>query len=279
MAQTMFQESGREGRSVLGMLEVQVEKDPKTGTTVIRSVVPVSAPAGAPEAVALFDDGRKTIHAVGKSGSQPSTEELGQILSAVDGVGMKVLLDEVTVTGTETRNTDTRKKAQGKYLFTPQVTSKDPQLDSCRSYVLGTESCAVRVENTEARSTVVLRDAAGDGGSMEGHRLERGPVTMVFMGYNDATAGHDQEDHEGQLTVERVIITEDGEEHVVGAETSETVTEREAGKAYRDIHLDGNGAGVQVQSEDAEVQKSSAASAAEGGGTSKCKSCQCCSVM
>ncbi|KAK2833913.1 hypothetical protein Q5P01_017802 [Channa striata] len=271
MAQTMFHESGPEGRSVLGMVEVQVERDPKTGTTVIRSVVPVSTPVGAPEADAVFDDGRKTIHAVGGSGGRPSTEEIGQILSAVDGVGMKVLLDEVTAnnTGTKTENTDARTVTQEKHFFTHQATSKeDTQLESCRSYKVGTESCAVSVDNKEPRSTVVVRDAAAEVQTVEDQGLEQGPVTMVFLGYTDATAGQNPEDHQGELTVERVIITEEGEEQVLGAETPE------AGTASQRLHPDGNGAGLKVPSEDGDNQKSHAASAAEGG-----RSCQCCSVM
>ncbi|TMS15525.1 Palmdelphin [Larimichthys crocea] len=68
MAQRMFHESGQDGRSVLGTVAVQVERDPKTGATVVRSVAPVSAPAGAPMATTVFDDGRKSIHCCWRGG-------------------------------------------------------------------------------------------------------------------------------------------------------------------------------------------------------------------
>uniref|UniRef100_A0A672GH39 Paralemmin n=1 Tax=Salarias fasciatus TaxID=181472 RepID=A0A672GH39_SALFA len=154
---------------------VQVERDPKTGATVVRSVAPVSAPAGGPNATTVFDDGRKSIHALGGSAAQPSTEELGQILSAIDGVGMKVLLEEVAVTPN---------KAEAK--------SED--------------------ERGNRSTTMVVTDVA----------QQEGPVTLMFLGYTDGTTGEDeaQEDQGGPITVERVMITEDGEEHVLGPQTS-----------------------------------------------------------
>ncbi|KAL3054269.1 hypothetical protein OYC64_006570 [Pagothenia borchgrevinki] len=145
MAQRTFPESGQDGRSVLGMLSVQVERDPKTGATVIRSVAPLSSPSGATTTV--FDDGRKSIHAVGGSGNQPSSEELGQILSIVDGVGMRVLLDEVTVTPEEVKmkNEDAHKAPKGKLLsvFSRQNEEETPQ-DTSRSYEfdLKTQECS-----------------------------------------------------------------------------------------------------------------------------------------
>lgn len=266
---------------------MQVERDPKTGATVIRSVAPVSTPAAAPNATTVFDDGRKTIHAIGGSGSQPSTEELGQILSLIDGVGMKVLLDEVTVTTNKTENTDTRRTPEEKRFSPSDTTSNEDNTlaDSARTYKLETENYVGLKEN---RSTVVVRDAAGEVGNVEDQRLEDVPVTLRFLGYTDATTGHghSQEYHEGMLSVERVIITEEGEEHVLGPETStrEKVADQEAvkDKVFQDISLDGNGAevsSVQGQDGDEGFQKSPPANPTEGGGTSKHKSCQCCSVM
>ncbi|KAG7216125.1 hypothetical protein INR49_021806 [Caranx melampygus] len=68
----------------------------------------MSTPADAPNITTVFDDGRKSIHAVGGTGCQPSSEELGQILSVIDGVGMTALLDEVTVVP----NSDTEMKIE-----------------------------------------------------------------------------------------------------------------------------------------------------------------------
>ncbi|XP_029582673.1 paralemmin-1 isoform X2 [Salmo trutta] len=92
----VIHENGLEGRSVLGMVTVQVERDSKTGVTKIRSVVPVS---GAPRALGetVFNDSRKSVHHVGGAEGQPSAEELGQLLSVINDVGMQVLLDEIPV--------------------------------------------------------------------------------------------------------------------------------------------------------------------------------------
>lgn len=278
---------------------MQVERDPKTGTTVVRSVAPVSTPAGAPTAAAVFDDGRKSIHAVGGVGGQPSTEELGQILSAIDGVGMKVLLDEVAVTPNEAETkiekVDANRAPEGKLLSfsTHHAMSKEDnkQLDSSGSYnlELGREDGALSMGNKEDReedrSIVAVGDIAGEVVNVEDQRLQEGPVTLVFLGYTDGTTdqGHSQEDHEDMITVERVIITEEGEEHVLGPETSASppAGKESQDQVFQDIPLEGNGAGVKVQGEEGDKgpHNSCSPSITEGEGTSKRKTCQCCSVM
>ncbi|XP_047183843.1 paralemmin-2-like isoform X1 [Scophthalmus maximus] len=301
MEKRMFHESGQEGRSVLGMLAVQVERDPKTGATVVRSVAPVSTPAGAARDNTVFDDGRKSIHTVGGSGGQPSTEELGQILSVIDGVGMEALLDEVTVMPIEANNVEASGPLKENLsLSTHQATSngKNILLDSSRRYdleaELSIEDNAVSVGNEKDKkdntSIMVVRDMVVD--NVEVQRLEEGPVTLLFLGYTDATPdpGSGQEGDEGMITVERVIITEDGEEYVVGPETSASPPstsnkepEQEAGKesqeVFQDIPLDGARVKVQDEEGDKGLHKSSSPSVAAAEGTSQHKTCQCCSVM
>lgn len=307
MAQRTFHESGQDGRSVLGMLAVQVEKDPKTGATIVRSVAPVSSPAGDPKATTVFDDGRKSIHAVGGSVGQPSTEELGQILSVIGGVGMQVLLDEVTVTPnkaeTQTGNVEACKAPEGKVSsFTAHCAMSQEDnwlLDSPKSdhseAEWKKEKCAVSVGNTVDKMVMAVRDTAEKIENMDDQRLEEEPVTLVFLGYADDTNGEgdSQDGHEGVITVERVMITEDGEEHVLGPETpaslqaeSDQVAEQEAKKepqdqAFQDIPLNGNGAVVKEQREEGDkgLHNSPSPITAEGEGTSKRKACQCCSVM
>lgn len=307
MAQRMFPESGQEGRSVLGMLAVQVERDPKTGATIVRSVAPVSTPAGAPKATAVFDDGRKSIHAISGSVGQPSSEELGQILSVIDGVGMKVLLDEVTVTPTKierereavvaSRGSEKKDLALNTH---PSTTKEDSRpLGSSRSddlkAELSREKCAVSVGNTDDKNLMEVRYTTEKGDTVKDQMLEESPVTLLFLGYADATTdlSPSQEDQEGAITVERVIITEDGEEHVLGPEmpaplyspldqVAEQGTRKEfQEEAVQEIPSGGNGAGVKVQAEegDKELHNESPPSIAEGEGRSKHKICQCCSVM
>ncbi|XP_062295459.1 uncharacterized protein LOC134000149 isoform X7 [Scomber scombrus] len=306
MPHSIYHESGQDGRSVLGMLAVQVERDPKTGATVVRSVAPVSTPADAPVAATVFDDGRMSIHTVGGSGVQPSTEELGQILSVIDGVGMKVLLDEVPVmpnkAETNIEDIEPDRAPEGKVLSfsTRHDMSEESstQLDSSGSHdseaEMGIEGCAVSVGEEVQKvdgHMIDVTDMVGKVDSIEDNTLEEGPVTLVFMGYTDDTTGESvclgQDDHEGMLTVERVMITEDGEEHVIGPQaTLDNVAEQEAKKepkeeAFQDVPLDGNGAGVKVLGDkgDNGLHNSSPPSIAEGEITSKRKTCQCCSVM
>ncbi|XP_071754657.2 uncharacterized protein LOC139911063 [Centroberyx gerrardi] len=346
MTQRMFHESGQDGRSVLGMVAVQVERDPKTGATVIRSVAPMSAPAGTAMATTVFDDGRKSVHAVGGSGGQPSAEELGQILSAIDGVGMKALLDDVMVTPPKgeikIENAEDNRTSEGKEgkvlsYSTHHALSQENNmhLESSGGHELraelGIEGCAESMgeeeDEQEERSMVLVREVAGKVDNMEDqrmeNRMEEGPVTLMFLGYTDAASDQDQsvgqEDYGGMLTVERVIITDEGEEKVLGPLRSASSQSSsasgpglhsssqglkdsvvsgadrnvnngdlggEAGKesqeeGFQDIPLDGNGAGVKVQGEEADkgLHNSASPSKAEGEGTPKRKTCQCCSVM
>ncbi|XP_039679836.1 paralemmin-1-like isoform X2 [Perca fluviatilis] len=265
MTQRMSYESGQEGRSVLGMLAVQVERDPKTGATSVRSVAPVSpVPSGAPTAAAtVYDDGRKSIRAVGGSGSQPSNEELGQILSIVDGVGMKALLDEVT-------KVDADRHPEGNVSSSARnATAKEDrsQLDSSGSYDLEA-GLGIQDWAADDRSMPVVRDLAGEVDNVEDLSLDEGPVTLVFLGYADGDGGdgRDYDDDEGMLTAERVIITGEGEECVVGPEPSPEAGRKEP-QEFQDVPLDGNGAGVKVPGQEGDRS------------ANKRKTCQCCSVM
>lgn len=285
--------------TVLGTLAVQVERDPKTGVSVVRSVTPVSALADAPAATTVFDDGRKSIHAVGQVESPPTTEELGQILSAIDGVGMKVLLDKVEVTpnqaGTTTENDSASEKPEGRVLSFSAchatAEGDNMQVDSSRgNHVkaeLGVENCAVSLEKKEDkkedRCITVVNETAGEVDNVVDQQLVDGPVTLLFLGYADDTTDQDPdpENHEGMIKVERVMITEEGEEHVIGPETLPQEEKESQQGVYQDVPLDGNESGGQVQREGGEkvLHESSAPAKAEGEVTSKRKTCQCCSVM
>ncbi|KAM8825004.1 uncharacterized protein ACB058_021097 isoform 1-T2 [Synchiropus picturatus] len=262
MAHNMFHESGQDGRSVLGMLSVQVERDPKTGATVVRSVAPVSSPAQATTtATTIFDDGRKSIHTVGGSGDQPSTEELGQILGVIDGVGMKVLLDEVTVTPTQTQDDGASVKR------VPPVEVKTVSAHAERGPAEDQDwDPSPKVGN---RNMMVVHDMEGKEVNIAEQDMEDGPVTLLFLGYDDSTTNQDdgQEGYGGMLTVERVIITEDGE--VIAPE--ETQEQDETRQAVPQEPSN--------PQQDTELKDSPKASAADDKALSKRKKCQCCSVM
>ncbi|XP_066498517.1 enolase-phosphatase E1-like [Hoplias malabaricus] len=105
-------ENGQLERSVLGMLEVQVEIDPNTGASSIMSKAPLSAEA---------------LGAKGE-GIQHSKEELCQILNAISDVGMQTILDRNEEQGepkeekAETKEPETEPSPEA-----PEVLTQDTQ--------------------------------------------------------------------------------------------------------------------------------------------------------
>lgn len=275
------------------MLTVQVEKDPKTGATTVRSVTPMSTPVGDSMAPTVFDDGRKSIHAVGGSAGHPSNQEIGQILSVIDGVGMKVLLEEVAVTPDKTETKMEHVEAGD------ALEEKVPSISNHAVVFNENENDVdAPMGDAEDEDTTAVGDVAGKVENIDDRMLDEGPVTLVFLGYADAASGdgtdafEGREDHEGMLTAERVIITDEGEEIALGGETSSssprpTLDEAEAerqeeeaetDKAFQDVPLDGNGAQLKSPGVEGEAKLSSAKRAEEEV-PSKHKTCQCCSVM
>lgn len=269
-----------------------MERDPKTGVTVVRSVAPVATPpGGTPMAATVFDDGRKSIHAVGGAGVQPSSEELGQILSVIDGVGMKVLLDEVAVTPNKAEikiegpDDNRAPKGTGLSLSTRYDVSEEDnaQLHSSASYSLEAEAGIEDKEDIkEDRGVIMVGDIAEEIGNVGDRSLEENPVTLVFLGYADSTneQGHDQ-DEQGVIKVERVMITDEGVEHVIGDEAPAAPQAEKESQVFQDVPLEGNGEavdGVKAQV-DGGQEGTHNSSPQEKGDASKRKTCQCCSVM
>lgn len=270
------------------MLTVQVERDPKTGATVVKSMAPISSPTGAPTSTTIFDDGRKSIHAVGSLVGEPSPEELGEILSVINDVGMTVLLDEVAVAANKTEMTtgnikSNKNQDNNQNTITNDGASKEDytQLDSCvyKQEAERINQC-VSVTIPVCKTKLVTKDPTETLETMEAQRLEEDPVTLVFLGYTDAAPEErNQEDYEGMLTAERVIITEDGEEHVVepgtGAslqlplakETMQETRKKTPNTILKEVSLYENKAEPETQREDSV------------GDVAKQKKCQCCSVM
>uniref|UniRef100_A0A3Q2CC94 Paralemmin-2-like n=1 Tax=Cyprinodon variegatus TaxID=28743 RepID=A0A3Q2CC94_CYPVA len=252
--------------AVLGMLAIQVERDPKTGATIVKSVAPISSAPAAPTSTTIFDDGRKSIHTVGRLEGEPSTKELGEILKVTAG------------------NIESRNKLDDNSLsfITPNGTSKEnvPQLDNSENKMEAermTQSFTVRNTDHQTKDTEEILE------NLEGKSLEEGPVTLVFMGYTDGTPEdvQNQEDYEGMLTAEHVIITEDGEEYVVEPgnsapiqsastkEREEQTEEKPQDKTLQDVPLD----------DDDEAQPEAQGESSVGNEAKKRKKCKCCSVM
>ncbi|KAJ0001544.1 hypothetical protein NQD34_006564 [Periophthalmus magnuspinnatus] len=297
MAQRIYHESGQDGRSVLGMLAVQVEKDPKTGAAIVRSVTPVSGQTDPQSATTIFDDGRKSIHAVGGSVAQPSSEELSQILSAIDGVGMTALLDDIAIMPTqETAKVEVTQTGLGNDLSSNLVmstvnNSKDPDFKEKDTF----ENVPKTIDETKVKQKTLGIDSSSNVEVTESEMLCKGPVTLMFMGYTDGrTDGEDLEAEEpqGMLTAERVIITDDGEELVIGTDSTvpsqkpaEDMAAQKATKesqdkaAFQDVPLEGQMEWVPQRGEEGGNEQEKSESIAEGQGKPKRKTCQCCTVM
>ncbi|CAL8316519.1 unnamed protein product [Arctogadus glacialis] len=286
MSQQIFREGGQDGRSVLGMVAVQVEVDPRTGATVVRSVAPTSAPVGA-TATTVFDDGRKTVRAIGGGGAQPSAEELGRILSAIDGVGMTVLLDDVAVTTSAASDADDGERSR--------VGEAGAEEGGGVAVTRGPGESATTVREAAAQP-IVTEEAPGAGPDYET------PVVLTFLGYADSDQREGPEgvalgrdDHGGVLTVERVVIDagddDDGDE-----EEEEEVPEPSANGgpagpggaperdgAFQEVRLDGSVKRAPAKGAEPDEVPSEPAAPKEGSKetevSSKPKACQCCSVM
>eukprot|EP00063_Salmo_salar_P084314 XP_014059149.1 PREDICTED: uncharacterized protein LOC106607082 isoform X2 [Salmo salar] len=234
----VLHENGLEGRSVLGMVTVQVERDSKTGVTKIRSVVPVS---GAPRALGetVFNDSRKSVHHVGGAEGQPSAEELGQLLSVINDVGMQVLLDEIPVVPQQ----KAEEKIEAGSGMEEEV--EDPATPTTLGYteeeveVVGykvdemdkeIEIGVAEIVEGPIRPTDLgyteekVEDLGYEDDEMDKETgvgqvdLVEGTVTLTFLGYTEVKSeseGLGHEDDRELVEVERVIISDAGEEEIV----------------------------------------------------------------
>ncbi|CAB1341954.1 unnamed protein product [Coregonus sp. 'balchen'] len=199
----VLRENGLERRSVLGMVAVQVERDSKTGVTKVRSVVPMS---GAPGALGetVFNDSRKSVHHVGGEEGQPSVEELGQILSVINDVGMQVLLDEVPVVPQQKAEEEIK---VGGGMEEEVDNVEDPATPTTLGYK-EEEDEVVGHGDDEMDEEIGV-------GQID---LVEDAVTLTFLGYTEVKAeseGLGHEDDRELVKVERVIISDAGEEEIV----------------------------------------------------------------
>lgn len=220
------------------MVAVQVERDSKTGVTKIRSVVPVS---GAPRALGetVFNDSRKTVHHVGGEEGQPSAEELGQLLSVINDVGMQVLLDEIPVVPQQ----KAEEKIEAGSGMEEEV--EDPATPTTLGYteeeveVVGykvdemdkeIEIGVVEIVEGPIRLTDLgyaeekVEDLGYEDDEMDKETgvgqvdLVEGTVTLTFLGYTEVKSeseGLGHEDDRELVEVEWVIISDAGEEEIV----------------------------------------------------------------
>lgn len=169
-----------------------MEKDLKTGATVIKSVAPLDPGEAACSGEKVFDDGRKSVHTtVGAAGSQPSPEELGQILNALGAVGAPVEA-KVIVNGR-------KEGGEEAYSLPPEENGSD---------------VAHRAGSQPAPSEETARVNGTSKDELPGAEGEEGVITMTFLGYTEAEPGQglNGEDMGEIIRAERVIIMDDGDE-------------------------------------------------------------------
>ncbi|XP_037400488.1 paralemmin-1-like isoform X1 [Pygocentrus nattereri] len=239
-------------RSVLGVLEIQVERDPKTGATTIKSMAPLSSAALDATGQAVFDDGRRTVHAVGElEGSQHSEAELSQILNAISDVGMQTILDGVAITCNKEQEEQKEKKAQtGEPEFEqssedagePTDLIHDPlqqeKQQHCSSAVSKLEEEEgglnerrdVVAEEERDKGKVREREVGVEEDEWEGVncRPEEGldPVVLTFLGFTQVQTGSGlgYEDEGGLLKVEQIFIASDEDSKVDPSEELSPIT-------------------------------------------------------
>uniref|UniRef100_A0A3B4EIT9 Uncharacterized protein n=1 Tax=Pygocentrus nattereri TaxID=42514 RepID=A0A3B4EIT9_PYGNA len=238
--------------AVLGVLEIQVERDPKTGATTIKSMAPLSSAALDATGQAVFDDGRRTVHAVGElEGSQHSEAELSQILNAISDVGMQTILDGVAITCNKEQEEQKEKKAQtGEPEFEqssedagePTDLIHDPlqqeKQQHCSSAVSKLEEEEgglnerrdVVAEEERDKGKVREREVGVEEDEWEGVncRPEEGldPVVLTFLGFTQVQTGSGlgYEDEGGLLKVEQIFIASDEDSKVDPSEELSPIT-------------------------------------------------------
>ncbi|XP_066564089.1 paralemmin-3 [Amia ocellicauda] len=231
-------ENGQGTRTVLSTMAVTVEKDHKTGATVVHSVVPLSTEDVQLTGEKVFDDGRKTVHAVGVAVGMPSPEEVGLVLSAISKKATEEpKLEELKTEPTVIQNGDARSPEPDESVPAVEnsLTGDAHSLPSSHS-----PPQSHHEGKPETNGPVGASESAGDEspeepsaeaaqGDSQPPRQEtedvsiRGPedmgglgegaVTLTFLGFSEAGPEEEIEGATGAvIRAERVIITEEGDE-------------------------------------------------------------------
>lgn len=222
-------QNGQLERSGLEVMEIQVERDPKTGATTIKSMAPELAPVPVPAAAldptgeAVFDDGRGTVQAVGNTENiQHSEKELTQIPNAITEVGMKTGLDgdvriicdeeledekeikeETRDPDVETGDPEVVEHSTEDLQKTTDPTHDSQQQDKTPEKEVEPED--VRGNDMDVREAKVQQEEEGDEEwEMVNCRPEEGldPMVLSFLGFTQVQA----EDQGAVLKAEQVLI-------------------------------------------------------------------------
>nr|XP_055065187.1 A-kinase anchor protein 2 isoform X3 [Misgurnus anguillicaudatus]XP_055065188.1 A-kinase anchor protein 2 isoform X3 [Misgurnus anguillicaudatus] len=178
-------------KAALYAMEINVEKDRKTGTTKILSASAVSPQEAHQRGIKVYDDGRKVIYEVRSGGSATiengthpwSTSEVDELMQQVGQPHQRSEGARVTVTPAESQSSETPSSAKEDKQDEQQISS-----------------------NTQER----YEDEVNETPQASADK----PVTMIFMGYHSI---EDEEEtkkllgFDGTIKAEIVLIDEDDE--------------------------------------------------------------------
>ncbi|XP_049323590.1 paralemmin-2 isoform X2 [Astyanax mexicanus] len=227
-------QNGQRERSVLEVMEIQVERDPKTGATNIKSMAPVAEPVPAAAAAALdatgeavFDDGRGTVQPVG------ATDVIGQLdmQTGPDGDVRIVCDKELGAPEVETGDPEVETGDPEVETGDPEVETGDPEVETGDPEVVehSTEDLQKTTDSTHnsiqqvktpekedepeevqrndmdvSEAKVQQKEEGDEEWEMVNCRPEEGldPVVLSFLGFTQVQA----EDQGAVLKVEQVLI-------------------------------------------------------------------------
>ncbi|XP_049323591.1 paralemmin-2 isoform X4 [Astyanax mexicanus] len=220
-------QNGQRERSVLEVMEIQVERDPKTGATNIKSMAPVAEPVPAAAAAALdatgeavFDDGRGTVQPVG------ATDVIGQLdmQTGPDGDVRIVCDKELGAPEVETGDPEVETGDPEVETGDPEVETGDPEVvehstEDLQKTTDSTHNSIQQVKTPEkedepeevqrndmdvSEAKVQQKEEGDEEWEMVNCRPEEGldPVVLSFLGFTQVQA----EDQGAVLKVEQVLI-------------------------------------------------------------------------
>ncbi|XDV53768.1 hypothetical protein PO909_022194 [Leuciscus waleckii] len=238
-------------KSALYAMEINVEKDRKTGATKILSTSAVSPRDAHQRGVKVYDDGRKVIYEVRSAGSTTlengthpwSPGQVDQLMQQVGQTQKRDDVGRVTVTPAEPQQKG------------GQLSTREAKQDTKQTPSKGYEGEVMETPKASADN----------------------PVTMIFMGYHSI---EDEEESkkllgfDGTIKAEIVLIDEDDEKSL----REKTVTDMST--------VDGNAADLvsgrplsDTSELSSEGKDESSTKELPPTGTEKKKRCQCCAVM
>ncbi|XP_051539292.1 palm2 and akap2 fusion [Myxocyprinus asiaticus] len=247
-------------KSALYAMEINVEKDQKTGTTKILSASAVSPQEAHHRGIKIYDDGRKVIYEVRSGGSTMmengmhvwSSSEVDELMEQVGQTHQRGDGTRVTVTPAEPQTMG------GQLSSKEQMVHKEAKQDKKQIPSRALQSYQGEVTETPQASA-------------------EKPVTMIFMGYHSI---EDEEEtkkllgFDGTIKAEIVLIDEDDEKSL----REKTVTDIST--------IDGNAADLvsgRPLSDTTEVSSEgkdeSSTKDLPPTGIEKKKRCKCCAVM